>query len=158
MEVSIGGFEAHEGEAVAEGEDDSLKAGMTGDDVVEVDDGGGLRVGVGDGVEDFAVPEGVVGDDESAVVEAGEEQVEIAGIVALVGVDVDQVEGLDIKRGDDVEGVADVEDDVGAAGGGGGKEIEQTVFHLVVDFDGVERGSRLHSLGEAEGRVAGECP
>lgn len=76
-----------EGEAVTDGEHDGGDAGVGGHVVVEGGDAEGLRVVVGGGVGDFAVPEGVVGEDEAAGGDAGEQQLVILDVVALVGVE-----------------------------------------------------------------------
>ncbi len=39
-----------------------------------------------------------------------------------------------------------------------GEEFGQFVLHLVVDLDGVHMASVGESLGQTQGRVAGECP
>lgn len=92
--------------------------------------------GGGIGVEDFAVPKGVVGEDESAGAEEGQEEFVVVAVEAFVGVDEGEVEWGG-EGGDDVEGVADVKGDFVAVRGGGELAADEGLL-FVVDFDGVQ--------------------
>lgn len=95
--VSFLFFFSYDGEAVAQREDDALHGGVGGYEVVEGEDALKLRflaiaciVGWG-GIDNLAVPKGIVGDDETAGTYSGQHGVEIIDVVALVGIDEDEI-------------------------------------------------------------------
>ncbi len=105
-------FDAHEGHAVAQGDDDGLELGVAGNEVVERHDAAALGVVVVGIVNDFAAPECVVGDDVATGTHTGQEGFDVGGVVAFVGIDKCHVPPLPYGR-QDGEGIADVDVDVG---------------------------------------------
>ena len=152
-------FLTNDGEAVAQGQDDALHARVGSHEVVEMAYAlrlrilaGGLVWGVG-GVDDVTVPESVVGQDKGAGAHVRQQGFVVVGVVALVGIDKGEVEGA--KRGQQRQGVADVEVDLV----GPGRPFEpwpREVLLLVVDLYGVQLSPRLECAGHTKGAVAGE--
>ena len=107
-----------------------------GDIVVEGLDALCLTVVVVGMIDDVAVPEGVVGEDESSWTQNGEHHLVAVAIGSLVTIDEGHVEGDAELRGLR-EGVADDEADLRGLGRpfypGTGE-----ILHLVVDLEGVE--------------------
>ena len=149
-------FLSYQRQAVAEGEDDAFDARVDGDVVVEEADAAGLWVAVVCGVDDVAVPKGVVGEDEAAGTEQGEDGLVGLDVCALVAVDEGHIEGYAQTRGFTV-GVAD--DELNAVGDVGVFYPRAgEVFLFVVDFEGIDAAAGFEALGHADGTVAGECP
>ncbi len=114
-----------------------------------------MVAGGGIGEKHFAVPEGVVGEDDAAGGQEGQHEVEVGGVEAFVGIDEYEVE-VAAEAWYDIEGIAYVEGDAAAVGYGGELGTDE-VFEFVVDFDGVELCAVGEGFGHGERGVAGEC-
>lgn len=136
-----------EGEAVADGEGDAAYAGVGGDVVIEGGDAECLEVVVGGGVGDFAVPQGVVGEDEASGDDAREQQLVVFDVVALVGVEKRHVK-LSRQRREHFLGRADMERHA-LSSRDSGEMLAYEVLKLVVYLDGVQLCSRRQGLGDA---------
>ena len=118
-----------------------------------------LGVGVGGvGVDDVAVADDVVGEDEGAGAGELEGRGEVFRVAGFVGVDEDEVEGrgvLGVELGEGRECGAEAElDGVGEAGVGDVGEGYLGV--LGVEFEGDELAAGWERAGEADGAVAAE--
>ena len=152
--MSVGQF-VDEGQAVAQGDDDAFHARILLDAVVKGQDAARLGLALRLGVNDFAGPQGVVGDDVATGIEVLHDQVVVLDILPLVGVDKGEVVAL-AQRGDDVAGVADVQAHALAIGGQG-QVLADEVLLLVVDLDGIDDAVIVgQPLGQAQRRVAAE--
>ena len=70
-----------------------MDAGIAGNEVVEALEADGLGVAFGRiGIEDLAIPKGVVGEDESAGAGDGQDEFVVLVVDVLVGIDEDYVE------------------------------------------------------------------
>jgi hypothetical protein len=78
-------------ETVAQGDDDFLNARVKFYFFVESEDAAGLGFVLCLGIHDFAGPQGVVGNDETSIVQVVHHQVIILNVLALVGVNEHQV-------------------------------------------------------------------
>lgn len=145
---------SHEREAVANGKNYFFEAGVGRDPVVKVDYGFCLGVGVGMAVDDFHVPQGVVGKDECTDGHFRQNGIEVVGVLAFVCVDEDEVPrtGEVLEH---LERVADVE--VYARGVGRGiEQASERGFFFGVNLDCIEVRVAGHAFGEREGRISGE--
>ena len=102
-----------EGETIAQGDDDLLDTRVLLNAVVKGEDALSLSLALGLGVNDLAGPQGIVGNDETAIVQAFHCQVIVLDILALVGVDEHEVKAF-AQLGDNVAGITDVEGDAAA--------------------------------------------
>lgn len=96
-----------QGETVAQGDDDFLDAGVFFYPVVKGEYAAGLCLALCLGIHDLASPQGIVSDDESALIQVFHHQLIVFDILSLVGVDEHEVITL-AQRGDDIAGIADV--------------------------------------------------
>lgn len=136
-----------------------MDAGIAGDEVVEALEANGLGVTLGRvGVEDLAIPKGVVGENESAGAGDGQDEFVILVVDALVGIDEDYVEGAFELR-NDLEGIAKMKVDQLAEIASSLHHVTEEVFEFVKDLDGVKLatsgdGVGGEGFGHREGAVA----
>ena len=139
-----------------------MDAGIAGDEVVEALEADGLGVALGRvGIEDLAIPKGVVGENESAGAGDGQNKFVVLVVDTLVGIDEDYVEGAFELR-NDLEGVAKMKVDQLAELASSIHHVTEEVFEFVKDLDGVELatsgdGIGGEGFGHREGAVAAEC-
>ena len=100
-------FLVDQGEAVSQGDDDLLDAGVFFHAVVKGEDTTGLCLALCLGIHYLAGPQGVVGDDKASIIQVFHHEVIVLDILAFVGVDEDEVVTF-AQCGNDVTGVADV--------------------------------------------------
>ena len=136
-------------EAVAQGEDYFFDTTVGGNFVVEAQDAFGLRIELLAPVHDFAVPQGVVGDYETAIGNMVEHEVVVCTIFALVGIDEHEVE-CGVKPWQDVACVAYVQRYFAALRRSGEVAADE-VFKLVVYLDGVQFPVVGQTLCKTEG-------
>ena len=84
---------ADERQTIAQWQDDLFDTGVVSEEVVEGLDALGLRVAIVGMVDDMAVPQGVVGNDEAPRAQDGEHHLVGLAVGALVAIDECHVEG-----------------------------------------------------------------
>ena len=145
---------ADERQAIAQWQDDLFHTTVVDEDVVEGLDAPGLWVAVVGMVDDMAVPQGVVGNDEAPRAQDGEHHLVGLCVGALVAIDECHVEG-DAQARCLADGVANDERHlVGNRRPLYPRTCEVLLF--VVDLEGVQVAVVLQSLRHAEGRIATE--
>ena len=137
--------------AVADGQYHFFHSFVAGDQIVERKNAFGLRV-MSFAVDDFAVPQRVVGQYISARTHTRQHKFVVVTVVALVGVNKHHVPAV-AERRDDVERVADMKSDP-VAYRSRREKLEQFVFRFVVDLDCVQLAAVGDALGYAECRIA----
>ena len=112
------------------------------------------------GIEDLAVPKGVVGEDESAGAGDGQDEFVVLVVDSFVGIDEDYVERTFELR-NDLEGVAEMKVNQLAEISSSVHHVAEEVFEFVKYFDGVEFATSGDGIGgegfcHREGTVAAE--
>lgn len=144
-------FYANDGEAVADGDDNFLYAGVGGDEVVEHAYALGLRV-VSVGIEHFVGPEGVVGKNHGTWLKIAPQELIILHIAPLVGIDKNEVVIIGIEqRRQQFLGIARVQ-----CHGLSDEKLSELIGMFGIDFDSVDMTAIVHTFGKTESRIAGE--
>jgi hypothetical protein len=132
-------------------------AGVGGEHLEEATDA--LDVGVGAiGIDDGAVADDIIGEDQGAWAGEFEGLGEVGGIVDLVGVEEDEVEGLDLRGMELGEGVErGAEAEFNGVSEAGMRDVGEGDLRVVgVEFESDELAAGWESAGEVDGAVAAE--
>ena len=110
----------------------------------------------GVGVRHFAVPKGVVGNDETTWCHMWQHHFVVFGILALVGVDKHQIKTL-AQPWQNLVGIANVQVNT-AAERRLCEMLTEEILQFVLYLDGVKLGIVVEqTFGKALRRIAGEC-
>ena len=150
------GEASDDGKSVSERQDDFIKSWVSSHLVVELTECDGLLVAIVGRVNDMPVPEGVVGDKPTSDRQqlSVQQQVEIGAVFTLVGVHKYKVVGGALV-GEKLLRVLDDKVDF-VVKGRKGEISPDSIFELIVVFNGSEQSVWGQSFGKAEGGIAGE--